>query len=478
MGTIEYFGACVAMAICIGFFLRVWKANNRASTVITPFLLFSVMEILINWPAAFLAPMMGEARDLLPLVYLLCGFVLFLIGVIVGDQVLKHRATEILNFRSEKVEAARPYVYFVNSLALLAFLLPISLFFYQGVPPIVESMEAVFRGADNFEVAISLGQSRRMLTKEHYFGGEYRGQGLLRMVLRVGWPFLVAIALTVYIRTRRKVWGVIAACWFVLTFVFVAGEGTRAPFLFSLIFLVVLISLLKQLKYRTIFVGAGLFIALMVGLSLMTTKLQWAVGHSNSVSMMVDSIVSRILYINGMNTIHITELIRDGTWDFRYGEVHLQRVLNAIPGVQWGTPFSHQLFMTMNPFSTETTYASATYFGDIYADFGPVGVVVIYFYLGLFVAFIQKLIFRIPRTVLNLPLAAYLIFAVAFIPLTGFVGFLSVLPVVAFVYLIPYAATRMISRRRVRSALPRLTRPGVRRRDLPGGYRPAGMTTD
>ncbi|HET7553568.1 MAG TPA: hypothetical protein VFK04_19895 [Gemmatimonadaceae bacterium] len=241
--------------------------------------------------------------------------------------------------------------------------------------------------------------------------------------------------------------------WFSFTFVFVAGEGTRAPFLFSIVFLVVLVSITKPLKYGTVLGAALIFVGLMIVLSLLSPKLHWAMGQEDALSLIGERITDRIVYGNGTNTVAIVDLVRDGRWDYRHGEVHLQQLLNAIPGVQSGVPLGNQLYQEFNPRSNATTYATATYFGDVFLDFGPFGIVVTYVLLGAFIACMQRWLFMLPRTVLNLPAVAYVIFTIGFIPLIGIVGVLAVLPVVVAIYLIPVLTIKLLPKRKRRGAL-------------------------
>jgi|GEM_PF-2399077 len=444
---IAFAGVCVGIGLCATYFVYVWQITGRGSTVITPFLLFSVLEMFLNWPAGLVAPVVDGTENFYALTLMLAGFAAFLTGALIGSGLVHHRKDAPIEYRSDAIRASHPSAYVVSSMALCAVVLGSSLLLYRGVPPLVESMRSLLGGSDAFASAVSLGESRRLLTKDYYFGGQYRGQGLLRQVLRVGWPFLTAISITLYLKNRRKAWACLAVIWFVLTFVFVAGEGTRAPFLFSVVFLVILVSLIRPLKYRAILAAFAASIGVMVALSLMSTKLQWAIEHDNAIALVGENITNRIVYGNGNNTVSIVDLVRDGRWKYRHGEVHFQRLLNAIPGVQSGTPLSNQLYQELNPHGNSTTYSSATYFGDVFLDFGPIGVVITYLCLGIFISYVQKWLFALRRTVLSLPAVAYLIFAAGFIPLTGIVGFFAVMPVVAFIYLVPVLTIKLLPKR-------------------------------
>src|SRR5690606_6548556 len=316
--------------------------------------------------------------------------------------------------------------YYAGSVVLTSLLVAAGLLFYRGLPPLVDAIDSLLSsGGSDYSAALALGESRRLLTKSHYFGGEYRGQGLLRALLRVGWAYLTAVSMMLFATTRAKGWAITAIGSFVLMFLFVAGEGTRAPFVFGVVFLMVALSLVRRLRFRTIISTVALSFLLLVGLSLTSMKLRWALGEDNAIKIIATSLVERIAYSNGANTVAMIELVTEGRWEFRYGAVHAQRFLNAIPGVQAGPPLSYELYRAQNPYGLATTYSSATYLGDVYVDFGLPGVIIVYFFMGVLIAGLQPILFGWRRTILNTATVAYLGFSMAFIPLTGVIGFLS-----------------------------------------------------
>ena len=119
------------------------------------------------------------------------------------------------------------------------------------------------------------------------------------------------------------------------------------------------------------------------------------------------------------------EFVRSGILDYGYGEVHRLRVVACLPGVQSGeVPFSYELGILRDA-KGKTTYASTTYLGAIYADFGLVGVMVVYMMLGCVFGLIQQILYSGQKTPLQLALAGFTAFYLGKMSLSGFVGFIS-----------------------------------------------------
>ena len=84
---------------------------------------------------------------------------------------------------------------------ILGFLLvSAGLLFYGGLPPTITSIRMIlFSGA--LEAAGLVSDSRYILTKGAYFGGEYRGQGLYMAVSSFGWAMLSVWQLYLTLKT-------------------------------------------------------------------------------------------------------------------------------------------------------------------------------------------------------------------------------------------------------------------------------------
>jgi oligosaccharide repeat unit polymerase len=444
------------MILCFGLFLHVWWWDSRRTLVFTPFLLFAANEILRNWWAAYAAPHYGYSSDHYALLVVLLSFAAFLAGYAFYSGAARNKPRLPITFRDRPVVSfgGRAYVYVVGPVVVVLTLLGIYL--YQGIPPVTESVYAFLSGADTQEAVLGVRDGRRSIASDHYFGGEYRGQGLIRVVLRVGWSLCAGLALVLYFAERSRFWLLTTLGLVAGAFVFVAGDGTRSPFMWVLIFLLVLTSLVRVIHLRTVFVGVLVLILLLVGMSAASYKMHHLVGQGNFWRMATTGIVERILIPNGANTVRTIELVRSGQWDHRFGETQLRAFRNSLPGVG-GTPFASELYMTLNPGATTRVFASPTYLAEVYLDFGLPGALITYFVIGVLLAFAQRHILRMSKTPLRVCLAGFVFLMLGRMTVTGFSAVISSGVILLAVYLcmrVLYSLVRFTSARRLPYDLP------------------------
>jgi hypothetical protein len=300
-------------------------------------------------------------------------------------------------------------------------LLGMGLYLYKGIPPFTRFILGWVSGATTAFAK----ESRRVFTKSHYFGGEYRGQGLIRTFMGIGWPFLLAISLTIYDKTKKKGWLLATLLFLLLSFVFIAGDGTRGPFLFAMFYILVVISMIRRLKMRYLLLVATGLVVVALGMSLASGKI--VIGaQDRGITDAVQSLLERIALANGVNSVRVIEFVESGVLDYRHGQVHWQKVLNALPGVQFvELPFSYELGVLMGA-KGKTTFASMTYLGMVFVDFGLPGVMGIYMILGCTLGLAQRILFSSgKKTPLQLALIGFTSFYLGQISLSSFVSFIS-----------------------------------------------------
>ena len=101
----------------------------------------------------------------------------------------------------------------------------------------------LFSGA--LEAAGLVSDSRYILTKGAYFGGEYRGQGLYMAVSSFGWAMLSVWQLYLTLKTPILREKLILLVIVIASWVFIAGTGTRGPFLNYIITLIIAFSVVS-----------------------------------------------------------------------------------------------------------------------------------------------------------------------------------------------------------------------------------------
>jgi hypothetical protein len=430
-----YLGIVLLMG-CLLCFLILWLADSRDTWVITPFMIFAALEIVSLWPSTIFAYYTGLSRDAYPILVAGLAFACFLSGFSLFRWLRwsQHRVLSPHTFLSLPLQMPPSQTIYIFGITLTTLvLLGMSLYHYQGIPPAFH----LFLGKLGLTGDITtefVHESRKVLTKAHIFGGSYRGQGLITTFMRIGWPFLLAICLVIYDKTNKKSWLMASILFLLFTFVFVAGDGTRAPFLFAMIYIMIVISMLKRLKTRFfVTVGVILFV-LTITLSIATGKIV-ANDQEQGNRSVAQKILKRIALDNGIHTVQVIEFVESGILDHRYGEVHWQKVILALPGKAGGVPFSRELSVLLNKKST-TSFSTTTYLATIYVDYGLAGVMIFYLMIGCLFGLIQQILYSIKETPLRLILSGYTTFYLGMISLGGFVGFVSSYVVVIAVFLV------------------------------------------
>ena len=375
--------------------------------------------------------------DAYPVLIAVFAFLFFLIGNFLSCFIFKYKTNTPGRFQRKNLIRAYPQHNYLIAILLASVLLCIAgLYLYEGVPPLVKAIAGLARGESGEEMALSVGTARKHISKAHYFGGKYRGQGVIKEFMRIGWPFLLALSLLLFYKTKKFLWIGISSVLFLCTFVFVAGDGTRGPILFCIIYLFIVMSLVVKIKFRLVpLIIAGIFFIAM-GISFLSPKLHWMLEKESVVIPASKRIANRIFLGNGIDNIYVIEFIRSGELDYRGGSVHLQKIINSMPGIRYGVPFPRELNQLIHPHKKSTFYSSMTYLGTVYVDFGLIGIIIIYFFLGVIIAFAQVIIFTRKKRLLELPLIAFALFYLGYMSINGPVGFIASFVVVLVCYFV------------------------------------------
>lgn len=401
-----------AVSLAVFAFARAWWTDSGNRFVFTPFLLFSITELVMNWPAGLRAAFESPSRYY-PLLLMVFGYSVFAAAFLLGARAFRHNAAVLRKFLSAAPALKSPPRATLTVLSLLCVILSgVGLILYRGVPPVITAMGDLVAGEYRGYVAEGVSESRRAITKGHYFGEAYRGQGALRTVISVGWPYLAGVAVSLMLWRRRREGTRQSAKWMALFFVvqlmlmfaFVAGDGTRGPFLWALVYLFVMISYTTMITVRHVALSVSVAVAIMVGMSVLSHKLNEAFESSSFLLDATVAIVERITVGNGQNTVFTINLVNSGVWNLRLGEAHLQKLVAALPGVTGDQPLSHERYQILNPSGSGTTFASATYLADLYLDWGIVGVALGYALMGLVIAWVQAKLFQPCKSIFDFSL--------------------------------------------------------------------------
>ncbi len=414
--------ACASLFLVLLVFISGWWLDVKLKLVFAVLVLFLVNELVRIFPAFFYAYTSGQST-IYPLIVFFMGLGALCLGYF--TVALFSRNVGVLpalykekDFKYTYHDSTYLGVFFVAILMLFP-----SFYLFQGVPPFISKLLQVLPGGGGAVDISEVGDFRKHITKGHVFGGDYRGQGLIRTLNAVVWPLITAITISSYFVTGEKRWLFLSLLMAFLTFLILSADGTRGPLINAVIFFMVLISFLVRLKFRHIFLVVTGIVLLAIGLSVLSPKLGNKVGSDGFVVAALGKVTERILLDNALNDVYAITLVEQGVFHYRDGALHLRDISAAVPGVGGGKPFAYELFMFMNPNSDATTYATGTYITKAYMDFGLLGVGGIFFLLGVFGAALQFYLLSRRKTVLTFSVSIYLVFLAGRLVLSGPISF-------------------------------------------------------
>src|SRR5690606_8963708 len=140
---------------------------------------------------------------------------------------------------------------FFGVLIFMAILLLLGFLLYRGFPPVIQTLSDFLKGMGDTDSIVYVGVSREKLTKGYHFEQEsYRGRGVLRSIMHNGWPMLSGFTFVMYFLSRQRKWlitlGVVLAC----SFIFIAGDGTRAAYIQYWLMIIVLYTYMREVKIK------------------------------------------------------------------------------------------------------------------------------------------------------------------------------------------------------------------------------------
>jgi len=420
--------------IIIIHFIYIFYKETKFKIIFTPILLFSGLMIFTYYTSIVSFDNISN-NNLLPSFIIFIAYFSLNTGykIFIKNNESTKKMTNQFKNKSyhDSVNYQKNYIYVIIPLALS--LIIIGSVLYQGLPPTISNFSSIFRNGINLSDAIGITESRRELTKGHYFGGEYTGQGLLRTVLRIGWSYTLCLTFIIFYRTKSKTIfrkeTLLFIVVFILSFVYITGDGTRGPFVELLIHLAIAFSFMGTIRFKHIILGVIVTFSLLIFLSINSMKMFNFLGNDGFIISAINSIIERIVIGNSINDIRAINYINNGQLSFQFGRIHLVQLLNSIPGIQYDLPFSYTLGQLYG--SGDTTYLSTTYVSIVYADFTILGIIILYSFLGIFIGKLQRYIYNMKKNSLNLTLIFFIIFRLAYIQTTGIIG--AIITIIVFI---------------------------------------------
>lgn len=295
-----------------------------------------------------------------------------------------------------------------NAVVLIAFGLLITLLFYKGPPPTFSILFNALQGKNVFNELLGMSGFRADLTKSHYFGGSYTGQGALKIFNEMAWQLIVVFMYVRALQIRsRAAWYQFAAVG-LLAFLIVYGVGAKGPVAYIAIAALVARSFMTNIPYKRLVKYTAILFSFLIIIQFLQVSRFANAGDGNMFVAVVETLARRITAGNGLNTYFIVDLIANGRLDHYNGYDHLTKFLNALPGIQFDVPFAHDLFwmITEDKAPDKTTYATYTYLGGSYLDFGYAGAFLNSVIAGLIIQFMYRLMLKMQRSTFTIAISA------------------------------------------------------------------------
>lgn len=430
-----------ALLLVLDLWLFLWMCRKElagSSVLLTPVVIFGLMEIISVWPAPFYAYLNNMVQDGYAAMVTGLSFLMFLAGAMAARYLWRIRPGEPRRFLEKPIlDNCGSRGWWGAVMGLMVLLIAVGLLLYQGMPPQIRLLAEALRHGQPFSLALpDIAEFRYNLTKSYFFGGEYRGQGAMRVFLSMGWLYVMCLAMIRAVAAKNpsecRRWKIRFIVMAFFSLLFIAGEGTRAPFLMVMVQLVAVFSLLRPIKRATMLNAALAGFVLVIALSMLSHKSMSWMNAKHPLLEGAQSVLQRISTGNGINNVYIIEHIRDGMFNFMEGNVHLRSLLATLPGTRFSEQsFSNILAETMHGGFT-TSHSTSTYLGTLYFDFGLLGCMLGYGLIGFVLQWAQHFFFQRSKRITALPLMLLLSVSLGLISLYGWIALLPKLAVLVF----------------------------------------------
>ena len=418
--------------------LILWRVDSNFSLIATPVIFLVLNCVFRVAPGFFFSRVIGVTDSYYPMMVYLLSFASLLVGIALGYAARNYRPTLPLSFRAKPLHCGNANYLIIAILLTSLFLVLGGLFLYDGIPPITDSITSLLSGEDLFDTALTAGEFRKEITKGHIFGGAYRGQGALRTLMSAGWPVVIVMVMAEFSIKRSKTLLLLLIVLLFLSLVFIAGDGTRAPFLYTFIIYVIAYSLLTRVRLRTTALILIILISATILLSVFTPKMAFEVEEEDFINSALTRLATRVMLGNSVYDVYAIDLVQSVRLEIRGGALHLRDLISALPGPSEGVPFAYELYHILNPGMTRTTYLTGTYLTKAYLDFDVVGVVAVFLALGFLTSLLQFKLYRIRKTPFTLPLISIATFELGMVVISGPQRMIAVITVTAFIYVLVF----------------------------------------
>lgn len=436
----------LALLLCLGM---VWLRDTRGRILFTPFFVFAALDVLFSWNYWLL--FLDVDVDVTPhaLIVSMLATTSFLMGCIFLSAYAATWSTGGGTACRLKQYLAKPFIKrspAISSLVLVCLLaigIGAGFAYHRRTPPTIEGAMVLLEEGDLQEARSIVKTGRIQVTKSHVFGGSYHGEGIFKGFMMTAWTYGLTLSLLLAFTDRRARWKFFVLLFLFGTYYFVAGTGERRNFLAAIVVVMTGLSFVVHIGFKKAAGAGAMLLLLMALLTFLLPRYQIKNTGGEQVYEIFRSIAVRIFMGSKINNVRLMNFLEKGTLEHSFGEAHLNAFLNALPGIH-RPPLSAQLGAMIG--ANKTTYASGSYQGKVYLDFGSIGIAIIYFGLGVFVALVFHFLLSFPKRLENIALMALLIFRLGHMSMAGgLITFFSTAVPIVSIHLLVLALTLLMS---------------------------------
>lgn len=375
----------IQIALAVWLFV-VWRVDSSNRFVFTPFLVFCLVDMVFSWNYWLLlqewdveVPPWTVLISMASIFFFSLGYLYWSVykNTVSGAPYPYERVERFLERRTESDAGVIAYATAAVTVLVIGIVTGVS--YYQGFPPVAQGVAELISDNDLAEAQNIISSGRRELTKGHVFGKEYRGQGILKGLVFASWTYGLTFSLILALKRRRYFWKFMTVVFFGGALFFIAGTGERSRVLWCMVLALIGVSFAAPLSFRKLTV-VGLFLtAMLIAVSLLIPRYSMGNSRWDLMANLAESVASRIISGDKINNVRVMNYIDTGEMQHEYGAEHLNVAMNALPGIH-NPPLAHRIAEKLK--GNTTTYASGTYLGTIYLDFGIFGVILFYFFMG------------------------------------------------------------------------------------------------
>ncbi len=402
-----YFAYLVLIVGFIAFMRRLMRERIMA----IPILALLLMELITIWPATIVSYGSGISHDAYLLALVLGTNLALFAGYLLGAPLFRIRPGLAYAFHARPVEPPPPGALTAIWVVSFALSFAAALYTANGIPPLWSSL----LGGPTEILADMVREQRLESTKTHYFGGEYRGQGVIKTLMMVVPVFMVAAAAVGHaVRpSRGRLFFLLGTIG--LALLLAMSIGSRGPMVNVLLATVAMGAFLWRLRASQIIGALAVFVAavLFVSISMPRYHASFAESGLGFLPDGIVSIVERVSLVNTSNTVLAVEAGRMGMVERDFAEEHVDKIVRLLPNAAGELPLSSELTALRRGNVRTTAFATPTWLASTFLDFGFIGSMVCYLLLGLLVAFGESWIFTWRKTVVGVAVASVLTLVVA-----------------------------------------------------------------